>query len=320
MSDSVRFTVSPACGDRVHHVTADEVRVVLSRLAPEVRDRLRSVHFNDRGRGARVLGYVNRGRREITVCACPPRMSLTRFLVRGQTPEHFGARRGSQWPGLSIRRFLLYDVLLHELGHLQIVNSKAKETRRRFADEPLAQDFAMDWCAALWAVPFDHPDPVHNPPTPAELADDDWELSDLIRLATLRPQAELLQQLGRAYRRRGRLAEARAAYERAVALAPSDGWTLLLLGNSYYAEGDWAAAADWFGRAAGLMPDRATPYWCLAEAAERQGNVKAADTYFRRAVEAEPQDRLARRKLREWQDRRVDTESTLAPDWLGGGS
>ncbi len=96
-------------------------------------------------------------------------MSLTRFLTKGQTPEQFGARRGTQWPPLAIRRFLLYDVFLHELGHLQVVDGDATTLRRKFAMETKAQEFAMAWCRRLWSEPFDHPDPVHNPPSEGEL-------------------------------------------------------------------------------------------------------------------------------------------------------
>jgi hypothetical protein len=96
-------------------------------------------------------------------------MSFTGFLVKGQTPEMFGARRGTQWPLLAIRRFLLYDVLLHEIGHLQIIDEKAKDEYNRFAREGKAQEFAMYWCQRLWSEPFDHSDPVHNPPTKDEL-------------------------------------------------------------------------------------------------------------------------------------------------------
>jgi len=103
------------------------------------------------------------------MCALPPRMSLARFLVKGQSPSQFGARRGTQWPTLAIRRFLLYDVLLHELGRLQIIDEGAASDRRKFAHETKAQEFAMHWCRTLWSTPFDHPDPVHNRPSEAEL-------------------------------------------------------------------------------------------------------------------------------------------------------
>lgn len=169
MGHTIRFSVLKPRGDRIHHVTEEDIRVILSRLPAEVCRRLRAVHLNDRSRGARVLGYVNRGLREIALCALPPRMSLTRALVRGQSPEKFGAMRGCQWPKLAIRRFLLYDVFLHELGHLQVIDEKARSQRLKFAREKYAQEFAMDWCKRLWSQSFDHPDPIHNPPSAAEL-------------------------------------------------------------------------------------------------------------------------------------------------------
>ena len=159
-----RFSTSIPGADRIHHVNQEDVRVVLSRVPLELWHDLRAVHFNDRARGARILGYVTRGHREISLCALPPRMSLTAALVKGQTPAQFGAKRGEKWPTLAIRRFLLYDVFLHELGHLQMINENARSVRLRFAHEKLAQAFAMQWCKRLWSVPFPHPDPVHNRP------------------------------------------------------------------------------------------------------------------------------------------------------------
>jgi hypothetical protein len=167
---SIKFSISRPGGDRIHHITEEDVRVVLSRLPAELWERLRAVHFNDRSRGARRFGYVNRGRREIAMCALPPRVSLTGLLVRGQSPEHFGAVRGKQWSPVAIRRFLLYDVFLHELRHLQIIHDGAKTVRRKFAMEPRAQEFATQLYRTLWSTPFDHPDPAHNPPNELELA------------------------------------------------------------------------------------------------------------------------------------------------------
>jgi hypothetical protein len=170
MPPQVKFSLSIPGADRIHHVNEDDIRVILSRLPVDLCLRLRAVHFNDRSRGARVLGYVNRGRREIALCALPRRVSLTRFLVKGQTPEQFGAKRGYKWPSLAVRRFLLYDVFLHELGHLQPVNGDARSARLKFAREKMAQAFAMRWNSQLWSESFPHPDPVHNPPAPDELA------------------------------------------------------------------------------------------------------------------------------------------------------
>jgi len=167
----VRFSKSPAGGNRVYHVTQEDVEVVLSRLPEETCKRLRAVHFNDLARGNLTLGYTTkRGRKEIALCALPERISFTRFLVKGQSPQQFGAKRGAQWPRLAIRRFLLYDVLLHEIGHLQEIDPKARDPRRQFAGETKAQEFAMYWCKRLWSENYDHPDPVHNRPGREELA------------------------------------------------------------------------------------------------------------------------------------------------------
>jgi hypothetical protein len=168
MTLQVRFSLSKPGADRLHYVNAEDIRTVLSRLPIEVWRRLRAVHFNDRSRGARVFGYVNRGRREIALCALPPRMSLRQALVKGQTPEQFGAKPGQKWPLLAVRRFMLYDVFLHELGHLQPINENARSLRGKFAREKLAQTFAVEWCNRLWSEPFLHLDPVHNPPAHGE--------------------------------------------------------------------------------------------------------------------------------------------------------
>jgi hypothetical protein len=168
MARHVKFSQSIPGADRLHYVNAEDVHIVLSRLPLQLWQQLRAVHFNDRGRGARVLGYVNRGHREIALCALPPGISLSRVLVKGQTPGQFGAKARHKWPVLAVRRFMLYDVFLHELGHLQPIKENARSARLRFAHEKLAQAFAVEWCKRLWAHPFPHPDPVHNPPTPEE--------------------------------------------------------------------------------------------------------------------------------------------------------
>jgi hypothetical protein len=161
--EKIKFTFSEAYCDRGH---VQDVLVLLSRLPAETWQRLRAVHFTDHSHGVRVLGYVHQGHREISICALPPRVSLTRFLVKGQSCLMFGAQRGTQWPHLAVRRFMLYDVFLHELGHLQVVDEKAMSKRLRFAREKYAQQFADQWRRTLWAEKYYHPDPVHNAPSP----------------------------------------------------------------------------------------------------------------------------------------------------------
>jgi hypothetical protein len=167
----IKITVTPetACGDRRHHVMPAQIRTVLSRLPYHTWRRLREIHLNDTSLGVRRLGYVCRGRREITLCALPRRVSLTRFLAGRDSPRHFGARRGAQWPALAVRRFVLYDVFLHQLGHLQVIRPDAKSDRMKFALDLKAQEFADFWRDRLWAVEFDHHDLVHNAPSTDEL-------------------------------------------------------------------------------------------------------------------------------------------------------
>ena len=164
----LKFTCSPIYGDRKHYLTEDDVRLVLSRLPLDAWNGLRKVHFNDLGWGRRRLGYANPREREIAICAQPPRVSLTPAMIRGQSPELFGAVRGKQWPELAVRRFLLYDVLLHELGHLRMVTLNRTSGRRSCYFETRAEHFAEYWRKRLWSEPLDHPDPVHHPPSPEE--------------------------------------------------------------------------------------------------------------------------------------------------------
>src|SRR6476661_516990 len=102
MLSRVRFSYSPPGGDRVYHVDADDVRTVLARLPDDMLCGLRGVHFNDRSFGRRILGYANIASGDIALCALPPRVSFTRAMRMGQTPELFGAVRGRQWPSLAI--------------------------------------------------------------------------------------------------------------------------------------------------------------------------------------------------------------------------
>ena len=295
------FSTSTPRSDRVHHITEADIRVLLGRLPAELWSSLRGVHLNDHSRGGRVLGYVNRGRREIAMCALPPRMSLSRFLVRGQTAEQFGATKGAQWPPTAIRRFLLYDVFLHELGHLQVVHERAHTERRKFAMETRAQEFAMKWCATLLAEAFDHPDFVHQAPTATELEDPDPALTDLVRRTVCEPRnGSLFQELGRLHTERGHREEARAAFERAIELEPQDLFNHLFLGNWHYANNDAVPAIEHFTRASELLPNDPAPYWCLADAYQLIGDDKQADSNFRRAVQVDPKSKIARKKLAAW--------------------
>ena len=170
MARDIKFTITKPKGDRVHWITEEDVRTVLGRLPPETHHRLRTVHFNDMSEGARMAGYVTRGRKEISICALPPRISLARALPRGQSPRMWGAKRGTQWPPVAIRRFMLYHVLLHEVGHLQVVDEDQRDADRKFARAAKAEEFASTWRGRLFKEQFDHQDPSHHAPSKEEYA------------------------------------------------------------------------------------------------------------------------------------------------------
>jgi hypothetical protein len=184
----------------VSYVKRHEVDVVLERIPGEFRTRVRDVFISSRSLGVRRLGSVmTRGRRDIDLYSVlPVRVSLHGYIRKGQSSAEFGAPRQGQWPPWAVRRFLLYDTLLHELGHLQLVRPKGRGYNRKFASEPLARQFANDWRRELYAVPFNHPDPVHNAPTSDELETlSFWDTLDkarkekLVRLALAAPLVSL---------------------------------------------------------------------------------------------------------------------------------
>jgi hypothetical protein len=161
----IKFITKETKSKRRHYLTRADVEILLSRLPESLWKRVREVYFNDRARGNRVYGYVTRGHRAITICALPNAVSLGRCVASyRQSSTEFGGPERGQWPETAIRRFLLYDVFLHELGHLQIVRAHAKYPWTKFAGEKLAQVFANDWRRNLWSNYFDHPDPIHNSP------------------------------------------------------------------------------------------------------------------------------------------------------------
>jgi hypothetical protein len=127
--------------DLVYYIGRTDVQTVLKRIPEEYQERLRDVFFSYRSRGVRMLGsVVTRGRRDITLYAMLPyRVSLRGFLRRGQTATEFGAPTKGQWPPWAVRRYLLYNTLLHELGHLQLVDPRKTDWNRKYASCTLAQ-------------------------------------------------------------------------------------------------------------------------------------------------------------------------------------
>ena len=158
--------------DVVRYISHDDLEIVKKRIPKEFCTRLRDVFIWSESYGVRELGFVtHRGRRDVNLSAfLPYRVSLRQFLCKGQSALEFGAPARGQWTPWAIRRFLLYDVFLHEIGHLQVVNSKTTNHRRKYASETLSQNFADDLRRKLWSSQFDHPDPIHNSPQSDELS------------------------------------------------------------------------------------------------------------------------------------------------------
>lgn len=156
----------------VSYISSEDIDIAINRVPEEYRCRVREITTWNSSRGVRQLGYVTtRGHRDINLCVMlPPRVSLGRHILKGQSVKEFGAPARGQWPPWSVRRFMLYDVLLHELGHLQSVNAKSKNMKRKFADEKISRDFSDKWRRKLFSTNFDHPDLIHNPPSDEEFA------------------------------------------------------------------------------------------------------------------------------------------------------
>ena len=208
----IEFSKHPAGGNRVHYVNEEDVFVVLGRLPHELWSRLRRVLFTDHAQGIRVLGYTAlKGRSEISLCALPQRLSLNHATLRTSSSKEFGALRGSQWPILAVRRFMLYHVLLKQIGHLQEIDPRAKNPNRRFASETKAQEFANYWRQILWSFPYEHQDKVHDPPSPEEI--------EMLRMGWT--QSNLAFKKGLDLENVGKSEQALNFYSQAVSLYPN---------------------------------------------------------------------------------------------------
>jgi tetratricopeptide (TPR) repeat protein len=173
---------------------------------------------------------------------------------------------------------MLYDVFLHELGHLQVIDAGGKTTRRKFASETRAQDSAENWCRELWSKPFDHSDPVHNPPSQEETASlrDGWtEANGLYKKG-------LLEEKTKAYEM------AVAHYARAIERYPGHSLALERLGALSYGGMGTAQSSE---RAIELLesavqsdPASSDSNIYLALALGRLNREAEARGYFERAV------------------------------------
>jgi len=286
----VRFVTHPIRSDRRHRVNEEDVRVVLGRLPAEVIAPLREVHFNDRFGRQAVLGYADPGSGALALCAIPYGISFVRY--QGCRPAEFGAQRGRQWPFLAVRRFMLYDVLLHELGHLQRLPRRSRR-HGRVPGEPMAREFADYWRRRLWAQPFDHPDPVHNPPSgdPLRLYTthqmEDGRFSEVIEYLLKYPHLALAswhRRIADAYFESGRYAQAEQHYQEAWDLEPGDFQHPAGVGRCRVMECHYREAVAPLEAALELKDDESDVYWQLGRALWRSGDQTRAELVFRKGL------------------------------------
>ncbi len=95
--------------------------------------------------------------------------------------------------------------------------------------------------------------------------------------------ARVLYDLGLAYRKQGRLAEARSAYEKAIALDPRSD-TIMALGNVMLHQGDPADAVSQYRRAVSLDPDNWNTWGNLAAALSWQSETPESARTYQKAI------------------------------------
>lgn len=263
---ALRFVVHPIrFGDRIYRITPDEVRYVLNRLPREVWGFVRTIHFRDAKGRHGCLGYASPEDSSLTLTALPLRVSFAPYCYRQECrPEEFGATFGRQWPDLAVRRFLLYYVLLHELGHLQRIPSG------KMPGERMAREFGHYWRKQLWSHPFaKSKDPVHTPPPLNEqlpkAPSADWLLnrdrpSEAREVLLSNPQLEdpgWRGKLAQSYSETGDWASALEHYPH----SPLDADLLFDWGYCHFRLRNWGQAAELWQRSLELQPDSDVARW-----------------------------------------------------------
>lgn len=146
----INLVTSEGNGDGACSVSERDVQLILDRLPEESWNRFQIIHFSHPAKGVRWLGYVHRGRKEITVSPLPPGVRRLRFLVRGGGERH-GAKRGGK---LRAKRDILFDVRIDDLGRLQIIDEGGPPMRLRALDPAPRPDHTDFWKLRVWSFEF----------------------------------------------------------------------------------------------------------------------------------------------------------------------
>lgn len=155
-------------GDLYRYVTKEDVLILLNRLPLKEYEHLKTVTF-DTCIGAYKFGYVSYKRvNGIVLCDQPQRMAMRGADAKRGHLTEYGGLNNIKWPTMAVRRYMLYNVFLHELRHTQIVKPNKKHIWEKTPNEKLANEYSDHWRGTLYSQHFDHPDPVHNLPTEEE--------------------------------------------------------------------------------------------------------------------------------------------------------
>ncbi|MEN0049701.1 MAG: hypothetical protein AAF806_21755 [Bacteroidota bacterium] len=167
-SQAIIFHEKWVQNDLYRYLKKEDVLVLLNRLPLEEYEHLKSVTFKT-CRGGNAYGRVYHKRSAgIIICDQSARTSIRVTEAKRGSLEEFGALNNMKWPTLAIRRFMLYDVFLHELKHTQLLKNGKKRIVDKIPLEKQAEEYAEYWRGELYQQHFDHPDPVHNLPSEAE--------------------------------------------------------------------------------------------------------------------------------------------------------
>ncbi|HUF09476.1 MAG TPA: tetratricopeptide repeat protein [Rhodothermales bacterium] len=104
----------------------------------------------------------------------------------------------------------------------------------------------------------------------------------------LKPNSNLYLELGRAYAKLGVADSAQAAYEKAIALDPTNASAIMWLGQLFEELGDFDKAIEYSMRGASLRPDNLDYKYIIGSQLFRTGNVEEAANYLRPVAEARP--------------------------------
>jgi tetratricopeptide (TPR) repeat protein len=111
---------------------------------------------------------------------------------------------------------------------------------------------------------------------------------------------QAIMQEGEAAFARGDFAGAISAYNRALALDPSDYNAALFLGDVSFKQGDHAKAGEWFLRAIQIDPNRETAHRYWGDDLVAQGRMSEAKEKFINAIVAQPYLRISWTGLSQW--------------------